>query len=133
MCSTCIEEPLELHQVCHMYHVMHNGLVRTRAQGVPVLVQEPVAGVEDVSGIVAHCEVQGRDARVVPKALVRLQLLPQLLAKCRVCGLHSTIPASGILPAFQRSRLNWVPYPQQALSALSDWSVSSGRKELSGY
>ncbi len=52
----------------------------------------------NVSGIVAHCEVQGGDARVVAKALVRLQLLPQLVAKSRVCGLHSIVPPSRTLP-----------------------------------
>lgn len=64
----------------------------TRAEGVAVLVQELVAGVEDVAGVVAHGEVQGGDARVVAKALVRLQLLPQLLPKRRVCGLQGYIP-----------------------------------------
>ena len=61
---------------------------RTRAECVPVLVQEAVAGVQHVPGVVAHGEVEGGDARVVAKALVRSQLLPQLLAKGAVCGLH---------------------------------------------
>ena len=64
------------------------GAGRTRAERVPVLVQEAVAGVEHVAGIVAHGEVEGGDAWVVAKALVRSQLLPQLLAKGAVCGLR---------------------------------------------
>ena len=64
------------------------GAARTRAERVPVLVQEAVAGVEHVAGVVAHGEVEGGDARVVAEALVRPQLLPQLLAKGAVCGLR---------------------------------------------
>ena len=47
------------------------GAGHTRAERVPVLIQEAVAGVEHIPGVVAHGEVEGGDARVIAKALVR--------------------------------------------------------------
>ena len=61
----------------------------TWAEAVAVLVEELVAGVEHVTGVVVHDEVEGGDARVKAKASVVPQLLPQLVAKCGVRGLRT--------------------------------------------